>query len=195
MAPPRKKPRQSDVSILIPSNVSSPVPSHMQGSSGPAGIKPKLQSPPGEDGWTPEQETALLTAIIEHKPAGPLKHFRMVAISQAVQSRAQTGPPNEDEYIEEQHLAIPGIWKKLRTLYNMEAVWERVSGGYDIPAWKISRLMKCWRGRRRPRRRRLQPGRLSFEPVPRIRTPRRRLRTDDPPAATQERNSLPSLIR
>ncbi|KAJ5917696.1 hypothetical protein N7466_011250 [Penicillium verhagenii] len=94
------------------------------------------------DPWTDEQETALLKAIIKWKPVGgyytrrgaqcedngansfdriPLgvhKHFRMVAISEFLKNQGY-GPANGE------HLTIPGIWKKLGTLYNLEALNER----------------------------------------------------------------------
>ncbi|KAJ5806595.1 uncharacterized protein N7503_004197 [Penicillium pulvis] len=94
------------------------------------------------DPWTDEQETALLKAIIKWKPVGecwirrvaqrddrgansfdriPLgvhKHFRMVAISEFLKINGY-GPASGE------HLGIPGIWKKLGTLYNLEALNER----------------------------------------------------------------------
>lgn len=97
------------------------------------------------DPWTDEQETALLKAIIKWKPVGKLlyvtgppgimirelyltilfyslgvhKHFRMLAISEHLKSQGYA-PSNAD------HMRIPGIWKKLASLYNLEALDERV---------------------------------------------------------------------
>lgn len=91
------------------------------------------------DPWTDEQETALLKAIIKWKPVGgcykfnigatpqltvdPVglhKHFRMLAISDYLKSQGYA--PSTAE-----HMRIPGIWKKLGSLYNLEALDERVS--------------------------------------------------------------------
>ncbi|KAJ6013565.1 hypothetical protein N7540_008156 [Penicillium herquei] len=72
------------------------------------------------DPWTDEQETALLKAIIKWKPVGVHKHFRMLAIADFMRSHGYGSATAE-------HLSIPGIWKKLGTLYNLEALDERVS--------------------------------------------------------------------
>lgn len=47
------------------------------------------------------------------------KHFRMLAISDYMKSQGYA-PANE------QHTRIPGIWKKLNSLYNLEGLGERV---------------------------------------------------------------------
>ncbi|KAJ6145739.1 hypothetical protein N7470_009634 [Penicillium chermesinum] len=75
------------------------------------------------DPWTDEQETALLKAIIKWKPVGMHKHFRMIAIADYLQSQG-FGPSNGE------HMQIPGIWKKLGTLYNLEALDERENPVY-----------------------------------------------------------------
>ncbi|KAJ5901992.1 hypothetical protein N7495_002520 [Penicillium taxi] len=70
------------------------------------------------DPWTDEQETALLKAIIKWKPVGLHKSFRMLAISDYLKSQGYA--PSTAE-----HMRVPGIWKKLGTLYNLEALDER----------------------------------------------------------------------
>jgi Chromatin modification-related protein EAF7 len=50
---------------------------------------------------------------------GMHKHFRILAISDHMKSQGYA-PANE------QHTRIPGIWKKLGTLYNLPALDERV---------------------------------------------------------------------
>lgn len=60
--------------------------------------------------------TAQLTVSVP----GLHKHFRMLAISDYLKSQGYA--PSTAE-----HMRIPGIWKKLGTLYNLEALDERVS--------------------------------------------------------------------
>lgn len=65
-------------------------------------------------------------------PEGVHKHFRMLAIADYL--RSQGFGPSTGE-----HMHIPGIWKKLRTLYNLEALDERVSELITAPpAWKLA---------------------------------------------------------
>ncbi|MCJ1357569.1 MAG: hypothetical protein MMC33_007565 [Icmadophila ericetorum] len=80
---------------------------------GPAdeGTSPKAALDP----WTDEQEISLFKGIIKWKPVGMHKHFRMIALSQYLRSHGY----------KEQHTNIPGIWKKLGTLYNLEALDQR----------------------------------------------------------------------
>lgn len=51
--------------------------------------------------------------------AGMHKHFRMLAIAEYMKSQGYA--PADEE-----HTRIPGIWKKLGSLYNLPALDERV---------------------------------------------------------------------
>ena len=93
-----------------------------------------------DDVWTDEQETALFKSMIACKPVGasshwlcllkpfqlcePIsaglhKHFRMIHIYEYLRRHGHTSAEME-------HTKILGIWNKLRSLYNLEALDERV---------------------------------------------------------------------
>lgn len=50
------------------------------------------------------------------------KHFRMIAISENLRNHGYTSSRDD-------HTRIPGIWEKLNSLYNLEALDERVCSG------------------------------------------------------------------
>lgn len=52
-------------------------------------------------------------------PSGLHKHFRMLAISDYLQSQGYSP-------VREKHTTIPNIWKKLGTMYNLAGLDERV---------------------------------------------------------------------
>ncbi|MCJ1256484.1 hypothetical protein MMC24_004305 [Lignoscripta atroalba] len=116
--PPRKKARLSSraASTLSgdiqtePSRAQVDRQSNTKGSLGGPNIPP--------DPWTDEQETSLFKSMIRWKPVGMHKHFRMIAISQQLRNHGYTSPRDD-------HTRIPGIWEKLGTLYNLEALDER----------------------------------------------------------------------
>ncbi|OJD15867.1 hypothetical protein AJ78_03920 [Emergomyces pasteurianus Ep9510] len=118
--PPRKKLRLSSQGDLTPKteNVLQTPTTPAQPDTAP---KPEAESDSIiTDPWTEEQETSLLKGIIRWKPVGMHKHFRMLAISEHLISQGYVAPNN-------QHTRIPGIWKKLGTLYNLAGLDERES--------------------------------------------------------------------
>ncbi|KAL4934590.1 uncharacterized protein BDV17DRAFT_10424 [Aspergillus undulatus] len=107
--PPRKKPKLNSQGENAQSPANTPA-------DGDAQRTPSYDIV--SDPWTDEQETALLKGIIKWKPVGIHKHFRMVAISEFMKTQGYA--PSHAE-----HTRIPGIWKKLGTLYNLPALDER----------------------------------------------------------------------
>lgn len=60
--------------------------------------------------WDNSSTTALFKSLIRHKPSGPHKHFRMLAISQDLS--------NSLGY----YVSVPSIWAKLEELYDLSAL-------------------------------------------------------------------------
>ncbi|OAX84505.1 hypothetical protein ACJ72_01121 [Emergomyces africanus] len=119
--PPRKKLRlssQGDSNPLAENllHTTPTTPAQPDAASKPEAENDSLVTDP----WTEEQETSLLKGIIRWKPVGMHKHFRMLAISEHLISQGYVAP-------NDQHTRIPGIWKKLGTLYNLAGLDERES--------------------------------------------------------------------
>lgn len=84
--------------------------------------------------WTPEEETALFKALIRYKPTGLHKHFHMLSIATFLRTHGHCAAPlssgstrasSPAGSADVPHTRIPGIWRKLGELYDLEALDER----------------------------------------------------------------------
>ena len=91
------------------------------------------------DKWTDDQESALLRAVVNWKPVGMHKNFRMVAIRDYMINAGVIK-------LEDEHTSTSGIWKKLKSLYDLEKLDEREDsvmsdetdekGKVTVPYWR-----------------------------------------------------------
>ncbi|CUS10293.1 unnamed protein product [Tuber aestivum] len=88
---------------------------------------PPVPEPIIFDGWTDEQETTLFKAIAVYrlKPAGVHKHFRIIGIAELMKNHG----------VSDTHTNIEGIWRKLKSQYNLEGLDERedIEDDLDTP--------------------------------------------------------------
>ncbi|MCJ1370384.1 hypothetical protein MMC20_001597 [Loxospora ochrophaea] len=113
--PPKKKSRRSSRAASTPSRKAASEPMNLPESI-QASVKSDLVSPALiRDSWTDEQEISLFKSMIRWKPVGMHKHFRMIAISENLRNHGYTSP-------QDGHTRIPGIWEKLGSMYNLEAL-------------------------------------------------------------------------
>ncbi|KAK3655223.1 hypothetical protein LTR56_003644 [Elasticomyces elasticus] len=68
--------------------------------------------------WTDEEELGLFKGLMTWKPTGIHKHFRLLALHHFLLENHYIHPRNE-------HTKPAGIWRKLNTLYDLEALDER----------------------------------------------------------------------
>ncbi|TKA82031.1 hypothetical protein B0A49_00169 [Cryomyces minteri] len=109
--PPKKKARTTAPTSPAPKTPSAVIPEPPR--------RPSLADDEiVNDPWTDGQETGLFKSMIRWKATGMHKHFHMISIAQNLRSHGYTSARDA-------HTRIPGIWAKLRTLYDLEALDER----------------------------------------------------------------------
>ncbi|KAK5109637.1 hypothetical protein LTR62_006874 [Meristemomyces frigidus] len=109
--PPRKRARLSQATSPEHA-IKSPTPVAEAEESGD-GEKQML-----EDAWTDEEEIGLLKGLMTWKPTGIHKHFRLIALHNFLLDNNYIHPLAS-------HTKPAGIWRKLQTLYDLDALDER----------------------------------------------------------------------
>ncbi|MCJ1365796.1 hypothetical protein MMC16_004921 [Acarospora aff. strigata] len=116
--PPKKKARLPSGAVSTPSRDTQEAQTPVSATPDVAPKENTITTNLLDDPWTDEQETSLFKGMIRWKPVGMHKHFRMVALSQHLRNNGYTSPADD-------HTRIPGVWEKLRSLYNLESLDER----------------------------------------------------------------------
>jgi len=94
--------------------------------------------------WTDEQESALLRAVIQFKPVGMHKHFRMIAIRDYMFNQGVISP-------EDAHTTARGIWEKLKSLYDLAKLDEREDSIVNDGVDESGEVVAYWRDFELPR--------------------------------------------
>ncbi|KAF2762387.1 hypothetical protein EJ05DRAFT_473302 [Pseudovirgaria hyperparasitica] len=117
--PPRKRAKVSAATTpLAESQPKTPIDTTATAASPQTEQSPKDLA---NDPWTDDQESLLFKNLIRYKPTGMHKHFRMLSISRDLRSHGYTGSASS-------HTRIPGIWRKLNALYDLETLDDRENG-------------------------------------------------------------------
>ena len=96
------------------------------------------------DRWTDDQEAALMRAVVNWKPVGMHKHFRMVAIRDYMVGQGVIS-------LSDDHTNAAGIWRKLESLYDLPRLDEREDSVVDDGMDDDGKSLLYWRDFELPR--------------------------------------------
>lgn len=122
--PPKKRARLSPAPST-PNAALSPTPSKLDPETSSTHASSAL------DAWTTDQEIALLKLLINHKPTGPHKHMHMLSIYTSLKTEGHTHIPGRGRPIEREHMRIPNLWAKLRSMYDLDALDDRENAALE----------------------------------------------------------------
>ncbi|KAI9788035.1 MAG: DASH complex subunit ask1 [Peltula sp. TS41687] len=135
MRPPKRARGGSRATSTLSAEVQTPVGPTTATQSPEKSEGPATPGLPLLDPWTDEEEISLFKGLVRWKPAGipscsprksnpDSKEKILRALSRFMLERGHD-PKNAP------HTSIPGIWRKLRSLYNLEAIDERENSVFD----------------------------------------------------------------
>ena len=116
--PPKKRTRISTATSPAPPPSTEKAAADTEHDDEEAALQAQLDAQIVADPWTDDEEIGLFKGLIKWKPTGMHKHFHLLSLQQYLLTNGYINPGAP-------HTRMPGIWAKLRSLYDLEALDER----------------------------------------------------------------------